>query len=351
MGLQTFLVEAALDLLSPYQQRVGWDAFHQEDVGADRAPCTDHGVASEDDAVRIDHDIVLDTRMAAQALDDLPLLIFLEAAGTEGDAMVKFYPVADDAGLPDDDAGSMVDEEVGADRGTGMDVDPCAAVGPFGHHAWKKGDILLVEQVRDALDGDRLETGVRQNDLLETARCGIAREGGFDIGLEQGTHGGNSGEKPLGDGRGLSVRVGLLRGFFTDAKADGDRRLKLDCDPVNDLLGRIGKLLGGDGLLGEESREEQVKQIVGERGDRFLGRKVRPVDMVDPAAFPVGIQDGVKQMGARFHPCCFTRKSRGSARTRRDQREFRSFSRFLVTASVRPQTSEQSSLRKGSVMA
>ena len=98
--------------------------------------------------------------------------------------MVELHAVADLAGLADDHAGAVIDEEVGSDRGAGMDVDAGAAVGPLGHHAREERDILAVEQMGDALDGDGLQTGIGEDDLLETARGGIARIGGLDIGLE-----------------------------------------------------------------------------------------------------------------------------------------------------------------------
>ena len=48
--------------------------------------------------------------------------------GGQRDAVVELYPVADDTGLPDDDAGTVVDEEAASDPGARIDVDAGRAV-------------------------------------------------------------------------------------------------------------------------------------------------------------------------------------------------------------------------------
>ena len=102
--------------------------------------------------------------------------------------MVEFHSVSDHTGLPDDDSGTMVDEEVGANRCTRMDVDSGAAVSPLGHHPGKERNVFLVEQMGDALDGDCFESRVSQNDLLETPRRRITRVGGLYVSFEEGAY-------------------------------------------------------------------------------------------------------------------------------------------------------------------
>ena len=65
-----------------------------------------------------------------------------------------------------------------------MDIDSGTAVGPFGHHAGKQRDILAIKKMSDALDGDRFEPGISQNDLFETPCRWVTCVGGLDICLE-----------------------------------------------------------------------------------------------------------------------------------------------------------------------
>ena len=55
--------------------------------------------------------------MTRYALDGMPLVVEWEAAGTECDALVEFYIVADDTCGADDDTCAVVDGEVMADGG------------------------------------------------------------------------------------------------------------------------------------------------------------------------------------------------------------------------------------------
>jgi len=44
--------------------------------------------------------------------------------------------------------------------------------------------LVAVEQVRAALDGDRLEIRIREDHLVETARCRVTGEGGLHVGVQ-----------------------------------------------------------------------------------------------------------------------------------------------------------------------
>ena len=93
-------------------------------VGADLRSVADRD-RPEQLRARSDRDVVLDGRMALAAL---------EAGAAEGDALVDRHAVADLGRLADDDAGSVVDEEVAADPRAGMDLDPGQGAGRVDDH-------------------------------------------------------------------------------------------------------------------------------------------------------------------------------------------------------------------------
>ena len=200
------------------------------------------------------------------------------------------------------------------------------------------------------LDGNGLETRVGENNLLKAPCGGITREGGLHICFEQGAHGGNPRKETPGDGDGFLPQLIIGLPFVTDPEADGDGGLKLSSDLVNDFLSGVRQFHGGDGLVGKESGEKQVKQVVAEGKDGLLGGKVGPVDVVDPAALPIRIEDRLEQMLPGLHPLNSTSKRSPRARRRGNQRMFRSCSRVLAWFSIRPHTREQICLRKGSVI-
>ena len=54
---------------------------------------------------------------------EVAVLVCREAARAKRDRLVDAHAVADDRGLADDDAGTVIDEEAFADRRAGVDVD------------------------------------------------------------------------------------------------------------------------------------------------------------------------------------------------------------------------------------
>lgn len=78
--------------------------------------------------------------------------------------------------LADDDAGAVVDEEIFADLRAGVDVNAGRAVGVLAHDARDERNFALVELVRHAVDEDRVQAGVGEDDLLLAAGGGVAVE-------------------------------------------------------------------------------------------------------------------------------------------------------------------------------
>ena len=178
-----FFVHSALDLFSSHKQCVGWNAFHQEYIRPDRAAGTDNGISPQDDSIGVDDHIVLDLGVTLDSLDDITMLILLEATCAEGDAVVELHTVSDDAGFADNHAGTVIDEKMRADFCSGMNIDSRATVSPLGHHAREKGNLCDVEQMSHPLDGNRFEAGIGQDNFLKTTGCGVSRKGGLHIGL------------------------------------------------------------------------------------------------------------------------------------------------------------------------
>ena len=107
----------------PEDGGVGGDAVGKPDVAADGAVVADMGVAAEDGGPGIDDHVVADLRVPVDALDGVAVFADREALGSERDALVKLYVVADYGGFTDDDACAVVDEEIASDGCARMDVD------------------------------------------------------------------------------------------------------------------------------------------------------------------------------------------------------------------------------------
>ena len=124
--------------------------------------------------------------------------------------------MADGGGLPDDDAGAVVDEEPGADLRAGVDVDARDLVGIFRHHPGQDGHPHLIELVGDAENADGLESGVGEHDLVCALGRRVAPVGGFHVLVQGGLDGGQlpdqlQGRFLIGPGVGLHLAQGLLQ--------------------------------------------------------------------------------------------------------------------------------------------
>ena len=71
------------------------------------------------------------------------------------------------------------------DGGAGMDVNAGAAVGKFSHDAGDQRHLQLKEHMGHAVDEDRLQSGVGDDDLIRRGGGGVAVEEGLQVGLEQ----------------------------------------------------------------------------------------------------------------------------------------------------------------------
>ena len=139
-------------------------AFRHPYVAADDGTFG-QGDASEDCRVTIDDDVVLEYRVARDALDGISVVVEGEALCAECDALVELHVVADDARCSDDDACAVVDGEVVPYLGSGMDVDARLAVRHFGDDAGNEGHAQQQQLVGDAVAGEGLDDWIAADDF------------------------------------------------------------------------------------------------------------------------------------------------------------------------------------------
>ena len=119
-------------------------------------------------------------------------------------------------------------------RGAGMDVDAGPAVGPFGHHPRDERHVELVQHVGEAVDGDRFQAGIAEDDFVERLARRVAVVGGLDVGRES-----SRGVRELLEEQ---QRLGLAEGFvvldrFAIVRAIGVRRAGFVAECAADLSG------------------------------------------------------------------------------------------------------------------
>ena len=115
----------------------------------------------------IDRHIVFDIRMPFAPFDDRPASVLREAQSAQRHTLVKLYARADDGGLTDHHARAVVDEERRADGRAWIDVDSRNGMGVFAHDARNEGNLRRVQFMGDAMDADRLEARIRQDNLVQ----------------------------------------------------------------------------------------------------------------------------------------------------------------------------------------
>ena len=89
--------------------------------------------------------------------------------------------VANATGFTDDNARSVVDEEVFADFCARVNVDACFAMRPFRKNARQIRDTLAMELVRNSIDHHRFDTRITKNDLIGGLGGGISIKRGLGI--------------------------------------------------------------------------------------------------------------------------------------------------------------------------
>jgi hypothetical protein len=102
-------------------------------------------------------------------------------------ALIDGYIVSDLGGFADDDAKAMIDEQVAADRGAGMDVDAGQPARQMIDEAREEEQVRLEQPVGNAVHADGEQPRIEQNFPARTRR-GIARLDRVQIGDEPVKH-------------------------------------------------------------------------------------------------------------------------------------------------------------------
>src|SRR6266508_2736299 len=174
----------------------GRDARGEPDVPADGRALPDRD-AAEDGGARVHHDVVLDDRVPRDPLHRVALRVEREALRAERHALVEPDVPADHRGLPDDDAGAMVDEELVPDGGPGVDVDPGERVRVLGDDPGDERDAEDVQLVGDPLVRDGEDPRVREDRLVAALQRRVALVRGLDVGADEGADRRDLREEPL----------------------------------------------------------------------------------------------------------------------------------------------------------
>ena len=126
----------------------------------------------------------------------------------------------------------MIDEDSLPQRRPRVNVDPGQAVGIFGHHAGNQRRLNGIEHMSQPLNGDRLDAGVTQNDLVVGNRGRIPRVRGRHVGLhrlpdlrqrvKQGKY------RPVGPTGDAELAARLLLVMVMDRPADLIEELRID---------------------------------------------------------------------------------------------------------------------------
>ena len=104
-----------------------------------------------------------------------------EAGAAERHALVDRAVVPDLDGLADDDAHAVVDEESAPDGRTRMDLDAGQKARDVREPAREDRNAPAMEPVDEAMGGDGLKAGIRQDDVEPSANGGIAFERGAEV--------------------------------------------------------------------------------------------------------------------------------------------------------------------------
>src|SRR6266542_1965597 len=112
--------------------------------------------------------------MAFSTFFDFAVLVLLKTARTERDRVIKLNARPDLRCFTNDYAGTVIDEKVFADFRAWVNVDPGAAVSPFGHDAWNQRH-FVVKEMRHSINGNRFKNSLKTS----SAFASVVSSGGI----------------------------------------------------------------------------------------------------------------------------------------------------------------------------
>ena len=201
--------EGDVDGLRLEDARIGRDVVRQPDVTTDGGMVA-NGNAAQDGSVGIAGDMVLDDGVARH-VEDVASFVVLEALGAKGDTLIEGDMVADDAGLTDDDACTVVDGEIFANLGSRMNVDAGLGVCQLGDDSWNDGHSQLMELMGNTIVCHGVHDGIAEDDFAIVGCSRVAVEHGLYVGIEQTLDFGQRVDEF--EGEPSSLLVDLLFGF------------------------------------------------------------------------------------------------------------------------------------------
>src|SRR5207249_12265523 len=138
-------------------------------------------------ARRLDRCGVVDGWMALSACFDFAVFVVLKASRAQRDGMMRFHTRTNLSAFTVCHPGAVIDKKMRADFRPGMNIDPGAAMRPFGHDARNQRH-LAVKQVCHSMNGDGLERGISEYDLFITSRSWVALICGVDVCPKKSAH-------------------------------------------------------------------------------------------------------------------------------------------------------------------
>ena len=196
--------------------------------------------------------------------------------------------VADDRGLAHHDAGAVVDEEVFADGGPGVDIDAGDAVGVLGHHSGQHGYPQGVEHMGQPVHRDGKQAGIAEDDLVGRVGGGVTVVKGFHVRLGNGPDTGDGPEEFQGNSLGLGFGLSFLH---LPPQNDGDLLVQI----IHHILDQHGQVVPGvvdavalvPGVAGVGDAQELIDDV----DDGILVGMDEGVQLVDGPLVPVILQN------------------------------------------------------------
>lgn len=173
--------------------------FRHPYVAADDRSFAD-GDAAEYGGIAVDDDVVFEYGVACDAFDGVSVIVKGKALGTEGDALIEFHVVANDASGSNDDACAVVDGEVVPYLCARMDVDACLAVCDLCDDAWYERYAEQQQLMCYPIAGDGFDDRVAADDFAIGAGSRIAVVGCLNVGCQYAAHVGQALDELCHDG-------------------------------------------------------------------------------------------------------------------------------------------------------
>lgn len=136
------------------------------------------GYSAEDSCARVNDYIVLNDRVARQPLCETAIIGRREAFCSQGDVLVNPDTLADYCGLANDNTGTVVDKEAGANGGARMDVYASLTVSQFGNHTRYERHTEREQTIGDTVTDSGADAWVAEQHLVNVASSGVTAPSG-----------------------------------------------------------------------------------------------------------------------------------------------------------------------------